>query len=81
MDGDPRIYKVVINNEAQYSILIAACANPPGWHDAGKVGSREACLGYVRQTWTDMRPSSLRKEMSTSNGTSSAHPVGPRSAR
>ena len=38
-------------------------ANAPGWSDAGKQGTRQECLAYVEQVWTDMRPSSLRQKM------------------
>ena len=55
--------KVVINHEEQYSIWPADRDSPLGWRDAGKVGSKEACLAYVEQVWTDMRPLSLRQYM------------------
>lgn len=55
--------KVVINPEEQYSIWPADRDNPLGWRDAGKAGSKEECLAYVAQVWTDMRPLSLRKYM------------------
>jgi MbtH protein len=61
------IYKVVINNEEQYSIWPADKANPMGWIDVGKNGTREECLDYIKEKWTDMRPLSLRKKMSESN--------------
>jgi MbtH protein len=57
------LYKVVVNGEGQYSIWPADRENPPGWTDAGRVGSREQCLAYVEEVWTDMRPLSLRKAM------------------
>jgi len=56
-------YKVVLNHEEQYSIWFADRDNPPGWRDAGKVGSKAECLEYIGQTWTDMRPLSLRRKM------------------
>lgn len=55
--------KVVINHEEQYSIWPADRDNPLGWRDAGKIGSKEECLAYVEQVWTDMRPLSLRQYM------------------
>jgi MbtH protein len=57
------IYKVVVNQEEQYSIWFADRDNPPGWTDAGKTGTKEECLVHVEQVWTDMRPLSLRKAM------------------
>jgi MbtH protein len=57
------VYKVVLNHEEQYSIWPADRENAPGWRDAGKQGSKEECLEYIKQVWTDMRPLSLRKQM------------------
>jgi MbtH protein len=60
---DTRTYKVVLNHEEQYSILLADRSNPLGWRDAGKSGSKKECLDYINEVWTDMRPLSLRKYM------------------
>ena len=60
---DTTIYKVVLNHEEQYSIWPADRENPAGWRDAGKVGSKQECLAYIGEVWTDMRPLSLRKQM------------------
>jgi MbtH protein len=57
---DKIIYKVVLNHEEQYSIWPAQRENAPGWRDAGKSGSKEECLAYIKEVWTDMRPRSLR---------------------
>jgi MbtH protein len=58
-----QIYKVVINHEEQYSIWPADRENAPGWRDVGVNGPKEACLAYIEEVWTDMRPLSLRKAM------------------
>jgi len=64
MDQEDSIqYKVVINHEEQYSLWPADRENPKGWWDTGKTGSKEECLVYVEQVWTDMRPKSLREHM------------------
>jgi MbtH protein len=60
---DTRIYKVVVNAEEQYSIWPADRENPLGWSDAGKTGTKEECLDYIKEVWTDMRPASLRRKM------------------
>lgn len=57
---DTRDYKVVVNDEMQYSIWLAHKPNPSGWNDAGKAGSKAKCLKYIGEVWTDMRPLSLR---------------------
>ena len=56
-------YKVVVNDEEQYSLWPADRDNALGWRDAGKRGTKEECLAYVKEVWTDMRPLSLRKQM------------------
>ncbi|WP_283134516.1 MbtH family protein [Rhizohabitans arisaemae] len=53
--------KVVVNHEEQYSIWPQARENPPGWHDAGKEGTKGECLSWIDEHWTDMRPLSLRR--------------------
>ncbi len=62
-DEDQTVYKVVINHEEQYSVWPLDRENPLGWNDAGKSGSKQECLDYIEEVWTDMRPLSLRKKM------------------
>jgi MbtH protein len=66
--ADERAYKVVVNDEEQYSIWPAERDNALGWRDAGKSGSKEECLAYIREVWTDMRPLSLRRRMEAQSG-------------
>ena len=58
---DNTIYKVVVNGEEQYSIWPADRENALGWTDAGKTGTKDECLAYIGDVWTDMRPHNLRK--------------------
>jgi MbtH protein len=60
---DTTIYKVVVNDEEQYSIWPADRENPLGWRDAGFQGPKKECLAYIEEVWTDMRPLSLRKNL------------------
>lgn len=60
---DTTIYKVVVNHEEQYSIWPFDRDNPLGWFDVGKSGTKQECLSYIKEVWTDMRPLSLRKRM------------------
>jgi MbtH protein len=60
---DTRTYTVLVNDEEQYSLWLADLAVPPGWRAVEKVGTKQECLDYVREVWTDMRPLSLRKAM------------------
>lgn len=54
-------FKVVFNDEQQYSIWPAHKELPAGWHETGKRGLKEDCLANIREIWTDMRPLSLRQ--------------------
>lgn len=57
---DPTIYVVVVNHEEQYSIWPEWKQIPKGWRPAGRSGSKEECLTWVKEVWTDMTPLSLR---------------------
>lgn len=58
MDGE---YFVVVNDEGQYSIWPAQRELPRGWQPEGPARSREQCLSYIEETWTDMTPKSVRE--------------------
>jgi MbtH protein len=58
-----RQYRAVVNHEEQYSIWPTDREIPAGWRDAGKNGTKQECLEYISQVWTDMRPLSLRRAM------------------
>jgi MbtH protein len=60
---DNNLYKVVINDEQQYSIWPAERKNAPGWRDIGLVGPKAECLAHIAEVWTDMRPGTLRMRM------------------
>jgi MbtH protein len=61
---DTTVYRVVVNEEEQYSIWPADKPQiPAGWRAEGPVGSKQQCLEYIERTWVDMRPLSLRKAM------------------
>jgi MbtH protein len=64
---DNTVYKVVVNHEEQYSIWPAHRANPLGWNDTGKSGTKAECLDHIKVVWTDMRPLSLRRRMEQMN--------------
>ena len=53
-------YKVVVNDEGQYSIFPAHRPSPAGWMEVGKEGSTAECLAHIEQVWSDMRPASIR---------------------
>jgi MbtH protein len=62
-DDEDAVFEVVVNDEEQYSIWPADRDVPAGWRKAGKRDKKAACLAYINEVWTDMRPASLRKAM------------------
>jgi MbtH protein len=69
------VYKVLVNHEEQYSLWPAHLNIPRGWEER-KQGSKDECLAYVKEVWTDMRPLSLRKRMAeAAAGASARHPL------
>lgn len=60
---DTRRYRVVINDEEQYSVWFADRELPAGWRAAGFEGTKPECLEHVEQVWTDMRPKSVREHL------------------
>ncbi|MBF5033658.1 MbtH family NRPS accessory protein [Micromonospora sp. ANENR4] len=56
-------YTVVVNDEEQYSIWPTGRTVPPGWSPTGVEGTKQVCLDHIEQVWTDMRPLSLRQQM------------------
>jgi len=64
---DSTIYRVVVNQEDQYSIWRSDQDLPNGWRDGGRTGTKAECLDYIKKVWTDMRPASLRRQMESLN--------------
>jgi MbtH protein len=62
-EATEEIYTVVVNHEEQYSIWPEYKEIPAGWKAVGKVGTKQECLDYINEKWTDMRPLSLRRQM------------------
>ena len=54
-------FLVVVNHEGQYSLWPIGRAVPSGWTATECSGPKDACLTYINQVWTDMRPLSLRE--------------------
>lgn len=52
-------YAVLVNDEGQHSLWPTFVDVPDGWRLVHPDDSRQACLDYVENHWTDMRPQSL----------------------
>ena len=61
---DTITFRVVVNDEEQYSISPNHLPVPAGWRPVGVEGQKQTCLDWIEQNWTDMRPASLRRRMS-----------------
>lgn len=53
-------YFVLVNDEDQHSLWPSFIEIPAGWRSVFGADSREACLVYVEEHWTDLRPKSIR---------------------
>ncbi len=58
-------YLALINDEGQYSLWPAFVEVPAGWTVAHPHDTRQACMDYINQHWTDMRPQSLIDAMNS----------------
>ncbi|HWM01260.1 MAG TPA: MbtH family protein [Actinophytocola sp.] len=61
-------YLVLVNDEGQHSLWPSFAEVPAGWTVAKTEDSRQACLDFVTENWTDMRPKSLVEAMSRDDG-------------
>jgi MbtH protein len=58
-DPDGTFY-VLVNDEGQHSLWPGKIAVPAGWLVVYGEDGRQACLDYVEEHWTDLRPLSAR---------------------
>lgn len=56
-------YLVLVNAEEQHSLWPAFAEVPAGWRVVFGEDTRTACVAYVEEHWTDLRPKSLRAQM------------------
>ncbi|MFD0277039.1 MbtH family protein [Kitasatospora sp. NPDC127111] len=64
-ENDDARYLVLVNEENQHSLWPAFAEIPAGWTTAFGEDGRQACLDYINENWTDMRPKSLADAMDT----------------
>ncbi|MGW8354465.1 MbtH family protein [Streptomyces wedmorensis] len=67
-DDETRAFRVVRNDEEQYSVWPVGRELPAGWSEARKRGTKAECLAHVGRSWTDLRPASLRRSPSVDGG-------------
>jgi MbtH protein len=61
-------YLVLVNDEGQHSLWPSGTEVPDGWTQVHGPVARDACMAYVRENWTDMRPKSLAEQVSGGGG-------------
>ncbi|MFJ7418824.1 MbtH family protein [Streptomyces uncialis] len=52
-------FLVLVNDENQHSLWPSFAEVPAGWRTVLGEDTRESCLAYVEEHWTDLRPASL----------------------
>src|SRR5262245_54376594 len=57
------VYHVLVNDEGQHSLWPSFIDVPAGWTIVHASDTRAACLEFINQHWTDMRPKSLIEAM------------------
>lgn len=61
-DDESIAFLLLMNDEHQYSIWPQILPIPPGWQHTHGPLSRQACMDWLAEHWTDLRPYSLQRE-------------------
>ncbi|MFA7767447.1 MbtH family protein [Streptomyces sp. NPDC048723] len=59
LDDENGSFLVLVNEENQHSLWPAFADVPAGWKAVFGEEARKACVDYIEENWTDMRPKSL----------------------
>ncbi|WP_320068806.1 MbtH family protein [Micromonospora sp. RTGN7] len=59
-DDPDGTFLVLVNDEEQHSLWPAGITVPSGWRSVFGEDGRQACLDYVEEHWTDLRPLTAR---------------------
>jgi MbtH protein len=62
-DDDSAEFLVLANDENQHSLWPLFAEVPPGWEIRHQRDSRQACIDYIDEHWTDMRSTNLARAM------------------
>ncbi|MFD3412874.1 MULTISPECIES: MbtH family protein [Streptomyces] len=58
-DNEDGVFHVLVNDERQHSLWPAFVEVPAGWNVVVSDSTRQTCLDYIEENWTDLRPASL----------------------
>nr|AGS49965.1 MbtH protein [uncultured bacterium esnapd26] len=61
-DDEDGSFFVLVNGEGQHSLWPTFAEVPAGWSRVYGEATRQECLDYVEENWTDLRPKSLIQE-------------------
>lgn len=62
-EDETGVYLALCNSEGQYSLWPESIEVPEGWERKHGPDTRAACLTFIEENWTDMRPRSLVEAM------------------
>ncbi|MEU5966593.1 MbtH family protein [Streptomyces globisporus] len=58
-DNEDGVFHVLVNDEGQHSLWPAFVEVPASWNVVVSDSTRQTCLDYIEENWTDLRPASL----------------------
>jgi uncharacterized protein YbdZ (MbtH family) len=64
-DDDDGTFFALINDEEQHSLWPTFVEVPAGWRVVYGEADRAACLDYIEQNWTDIRPRGVRERLAS----------------
>ncbi|MGW1805462.1 MbtH family protein [Streptomyces sp. NPDC002078] len=62
-DNPDGVFLVLVNHEGQHSLWPSFATVPDGWDVVLGESSRQECIDYINDHWTDLRPKSLVEKM------------------
>ena len=77
-ENDNYTYKVLINEEGQYSLWPVFLDVPIGWNVVHEEASRHDCLQYVENTWTDLNQKVIKLVKNSSRKTIMKAKINPK---
>ena len=54
-------YKVLVSPDKNYTLIRSDSPLPAGWKPLSKEGTKDQCIKYIEDVWTDMTPRDLEQ--------------------
>jgi MbtH protein len=64
-DNPDGCFHVLVNEEGQHSLWPTFLPVPAGWTAVLRAANRSECQTYIDAHWTDLRPKSLDRSLTT----------------